>query len=181
MRRRPEAVCTVGLIVVNILVFFILSLFGQTEDAGFMLQHGAMFEPFVTESHEYYRIITSLFLHFGIQQFLLVYFISGIGGNLCSLFWNVSHGEQVISAGASGAIFGLMGALLYIVIVNRGRLGRLSGRGMAVMVVLSLYFGFTSSGVDNPAHVGGLISGIVAAVILYRRKRYDYYDYEPYV
>ena len=64
MRRRPEAVCTVGLIVVNILVFFILSLFGQTEDAGFMLQHGAMFEPFVTESHEYYRIITSLFLHF---------------------------------------------------------------------------------------------------------------------
>lgn len=204
MRRRPEAVCTVGLIVVNILVFFILSLFGQTEDAGFMLQHGAMFEPFVTKSHEYYRIITSLFLHFGIQhllnnmvllgalgyhleneiekiKFLLVYFISGIGGNLCSLFWNVSHGEQVISAGASGAIFGLMGALLYIVIVNRGRLGRLSGRGMAVMVVLSLYFGFTSSGVDNPAHVGGLISGIVAAVILYRRKRYDYYDYEPYV
>ena len=201
MRRRPEAVCTDGLIVVNILVF---SLFGQTEDAGFMLQHGAMFEPFVTESHEYYRIITSLFLHFGIQhllnnmvllgalgyhleneigkiKFLLVYFISGIGGNLCSLFWNVSHGEQVISAGASGAIFGLMGALLYIVIVNRGRLGRLSGRGMAVMVVLSLYFGFTSSGVDNPAHVGGLISGIVAAVILYRRKRYDYYDYEPYV
>ena len=73
-----------------------------------------------------------------------------------------------------------MGALLYIVIANRGRLGRLSGRGMAVMVVLSLYFGFTSSGVDNSAHVGGLISGIVAAVILYRRKKYDYHEYESY-
>lgn len=203
VRRQPEAVCTVGLIVVNVLVFFILSLFGKTEDAYFMLQHGAMYEPYVTESHEYYRLITSLFLHFGIQhllnnmvllgalgyqleneigkiKFLLVYFISGIGGNLCSLFWNVTHGEQVISAGASGAIFGLMGALLYIVIANRGRLGRLSGRGMAVMVVLSLYFGFTSSGVDNSAHVGGLISGIVAAVILYRRKKCDYHEYESY-
>ena len=51
---------------------------------------------------------------------------------------------------------------------------------MAVMVVLSLYFGFTSSGVDNSAHVGGLISGIVAAVILYRRKKYDYHEYESY-
>ena len=48
-----------------------------------------------------------------------------------------------------------MGALLYVVIANRGRLGQLSGRGMIFMVVLSLYFGLTSSGVDNMAHIGG--------------------------
>ena len=63
-----------------------------------------------------------------------------------------------------------MGALLYVVIANRGRLGRLSGRGMMFMVALSLYFGITSSGVDNLAHIGGLVCGFVLAFILYRRK-----------
>ena len=195
--------CTTGLIVINVLVFFLLSLRGDTESGYFMLQYGAMYEPLVTEGHEYYRLITSLFLHFGIQhllnnmvmlgalgyqleneigriKFLLIYFISGIGGNLCSLYWNVSHGEQIISAGASGAIFGLMGALLYIVAVNRGRLGRLSGRGMLIMVALSLYFGLTSSGVDNSAHIGGLIWGILITVLLYRRKRMDHSQYGFY-
>lgn len=195
--------CTTGLIVINVLVFFLLSLRGDTESGYFMLQYGAMYEPLVTEGHEYYRLITSLFLHFGIQhllnnmvmlgalgyqleneigriKFLLIYFISGIGGNLCSLYWNVSHGEQVISAGASGAIFGLMGALLYIVAVNRGRLGRLSGRGMLIMVALSLYFGLTSSGVDNSAHIGGLICGILITVLLYRRKRMNHSQYGFY-
>ena len=203
MRRQPQAVCTTGLIVINVLVFFLLSLRGDTESGYFMLQYGAMYEPLVTDGHEYYRFITSLFLHFGIQhllnnmvmlgalgyqleneigriKFLLIYFISGIGGNLCSLYWNVSHGEQVISAGASGAIFGLMGALLYIVAVNRGRLGRLSGRGMLIMVALSLYFGLTSSGVDNSAHIGGLICGILITVLLYRRKRMDHSQYGFY-
>lgn len=195
--------CTTGLIVINVLVFFLLSLRGDTESGYFMLQYGAMYEPLVTDGHEYYRLITSLFLHFGIQhllnnmvmlgalgyqlenevgrvKFLLIYFISGIGGNLCSLYWNVSHGEQVISAGASGAIFGLMGALLYIVAVNRGRLGRLSGRGMLIMVALSLYFGLTSSGVDNSAHIGGLICGILITALLYRRKRMDHSQYGFY-
>lgn len=203
MRRQPQAVCTTGLIVINVLVFFLLSLRGDTESGYFMLQYGAMYEPLVKEGHEYYRLITSLFLHFGIQhllnnmvmlgalgyqleneigriKFLLIYFISGIGGNLCSLYWNVSHGEQVISAGASGAIFGLMGALLYIVAVNRGRLGRLSGRGMLIMVALSLYFGLTSSGVDNSAHIGGLICGILITVLLYRRKRMNHSQYGFY-
>ena len=203
MRRQPQAVCTTGLMVINVLVFFLLSLRGDTESGYFMLQYGAMYEPLVTEGHEYYRLITSLFLHFGIQhllnnmvmlgalgyqlenevgrvKFLLIYFISGIGGNLCSLYWNVSHGEQVISAGASGAIFGLMGSLLYIVAVNRGRLGRLSGRGMLIMVALSLYFGLTSSGVDNSAHIGGLICGILITVLLYRRKKTDYRQYNFY-
>ena len=144
VRRQPEAVCTVGLIVVNVLVFFILSLFGQTEDAYFMLQHGAMYEPYVTESHEYYRLITSLFLHFGIQHLL---------NNMV-----------------------LLGALGYQLENEIGKIKFL----LVYFVVLSLYFGFTSSGVDNSAHVGGLISGIVAAVILYRRKKSDYHEYESY-
>ena len=54
MKKRPEAVCTTGLIVINVAVFLILSLFGQTEDAYFMLRHGAMYEPLVIEMHQYY-------------------------------------------------------------------------------------------------------------------------------
>lgn len=195
MRQKPEAICTVALIVINIAVFFILTMFGDTEDAVFMLQHGAMYEPNIIEGHEYYRIFTCLFLHFGIThllnnmvllgalgwnleleigkvRFVIIYFASGIIGNIVSLFYDLTLEQPAVSAGASGAIFGLMGALLYVVIANRGRLGRLSGRGMLVMVILSLYFGLTSTGVDNLAHIGGLVSGFMLAVLLYRRKQY---------
>lgn len=196
MRQKPEAVSTAALIVINIAVFFFLSLFGDTEDAAFMFQHGAMYEPTVTQGHEFYRIFTSMFLHFGIShlvnnmvllgalgwnleleigkiRLLIIYLISGIGGNLLSLYREIATETYAVSAGASGAIFGLMGALFYVVAANRGRLGRLSGRGMLVMVMLSLYFGLTSRGVDNWAHIGGLISGFVMAVILYRGKNAD--------
>lgn len=195
MRQKPEAICTIALIVINVAVFFILTMFGDTEDAVFMLQHGAMYEPNIIEGHEYYRIFTCLFLHFGIThllnnmvllgalgwnleleigkvRFVIIYFASGIIGNIVSLFYDLTLEQPAVSAGASGAIFGLMGALLYVVIANRGRLGRLSGRGMLVMVILSLYFGLTSTGVDNLAHIGGLVSGFLLAVLLYRRKQY---------
>ncbi len=204
MKQKPEALCTTVIIVINIAVFLILSLFGDTEDAVFMFQHGAMYEPMVTQQHEFYRIFTSMFLHFGIthllnnmvllgalgwnleleigkMRFLIIYLVSGIGGNLLSLYFGISAETYAVSAGASGAIFGLMGALLYVVIANRGRLGRLSGRGMLFMVILSLYFGFTSSGVDNWAHIGGLITGFVMAVILYRRKNSYGDSYGPYI
>lgn len=200
MRQKPEAICTVALIVINIAVFLFLSLFGDTEDAAFLLQHGAMYEPMVTQGHEFYRIFTSMFLHFGIShllnnmvllgalgwnleleigkiRILLIYLVSGIGGNLLSLYHGISAETYAVSAGASGAIFGLMGALLYVVIANRGMLGRLSGRGMLVMVMLSLYFGLTSSGVDNWAHIGGLISGFILGAVLYRRPK----PYSPYI
>ncbi len=140
MNKNQKAVCTTSLIIVNIAVFLLLTLFGRTEDAAFMLDHGAMYEPYIIEGHEYYRIFTSLFLHFGINhllnnmvilgaigwnlemevgriRFLIIYFISGIGGNLVSLYFNILQETNVVSAGASGAIFGLMGALLYIVII----------------------------------------------------------------
>lgn len=120
----------------------------------------------------------NLEVEIGKIRFIIIYFISGLGGNILSLIAGISAGEVVVSAGASGAVFGLMGALLYVVIANRGRLGRLSGRGMIFMVILSLYFGLTSSGVDNMAHIGGLICGFFLAVILYRPKKVYYNEYD---
>ena len=196
MKKRPEAVCTVALIVINVAVFLILSAMGDTEDAVFMMNHGGMYEPLIVQEHEYYRLFTSMFLHFGMShllnnmvllgalgwnleletgkiKFLIIYLVSGLGGNLLSLYYDQSLplGERAVSAGASGAIFGLMGALLYVVIANRGRLGRLSGRGMLFMIALSLYYGLTSTGIDNWAHIGGLVCGFILSVILYRPGR----------
>ena len=201
MKERPKEIMTITLIGINILVFIVLTMIGRTEDGYFMLQHGAMYEPMILENQEYYRFFTCMFLHFGIQhllnnmvmlgalgwqlepvigkvKYLLIYFISGLGGSGLSFAWNVMHEEQSVSAGASGAIFGLMGALLYVVIANRGRLGDLSGKGMMLMVLLGLYCGMISTGVDNLAHIGGLVCGFILALILYRKKKKPAYTAE---
>lgn len=194
MNQNEKAVCTTALIVINIAVFLLFTFMGDTEDTMFMLAHGAMYEPYIVEGQEYYRLFTSLFLHFGIShllnnmiilgalgwnlefetgrvRFMIIYFISGLGGNLLSLWMNMKASQMVVSAGASGAVFGLMGALLCVAVKNHGSIGRLTNKGILIMVALSLYFGVTSSGVDNAAHIGGLVCGFLAAMILYRRPR----------
>lgn len=180
---------TVILAIVNVVVFFILSFGGMTEDVSYMLEHGAMYVPYMLENGEYYRFLTSMFLHFGFShllnnmvtllvmgryveplvgkiRFLLIYFISGLGGNLLSYVAELVTEDYAVSAGASGAIFGLTGALLGLTLLHRGRVGRLTSRDMIIMVVLSLYMGFTSQGVDNLAHIGGLVSGFLAVLLL---------------
>ncbi len=188
-KQEQKAICTIILIAINIGVFMFFTLLGKSEDVLFMQQYGAMYEPYVTEGHEYYRLLTSTFLHFGIEhllnnmvmlgalgfnlepeigriRFLVVYFVSGIGGNICSLLINVSRGETVVSAGASGAVFGLTGALLCAVIRNKGHVGRLNKKGVLVLVGLSIYMGLSTPGVDNAAHIGGLACGFVLETFL---------------
>ncbi len=192
--QKQKAAATATLIVVNISIFFIFAILGKAEDVLFMREDGAMYEPYVMEGHEYYRLLTSIFLHFGIEhllsnmvmlgalgmnlepeigklRFLLVYFVSGIGGNICSLLLNISFGEVVISAGASGAVFGLTGALLCAVLRNKGRIGRLHKKGVLVLVILSIFLGLSEPGVDNAAHIGGLICGFVLEALLGSFKR----------
>lgn len=189
VERKQKAVITTALIGMNAVIFVVLMMLGKTEDTYFILEHGAMYEPYVIEGHEYYRLVTSLFLHFGIShlmnnmvmlgalgwnleleigkiRFFLIYFLGGMGGNICSLIYHVKEGTYVISAGASGAVFGLMGALVCAALQRRGYIGRLNKRGLIFMVILSLYFGLTSTGVDNAAHIGGLICGFLLQVIL---------------
>ena len=121
MRQKPEAVCTTAMIIINIAVFLILSVFGNTEDAVFMLRHGAMYEPMIVQDHEFYRIFTSMFMHFGIShllnnmvllgalgwnleleagkiRFVIIYLISGIGGNMLSLYHGLSTETYAVSA-----------------------------------------------------------------------------------
>lgn len=188
---------TVTLAAVNVIIYLWLSFGGATEDAGYMLEHGAMYVPYILEQGKYSCLLTSMFLHFGFRhlinnmfmllvigsnlepemgtaRFLITYMASGLAGNVLSGFLDYRTGEYTVSAGASGAIFGLIGALLYVVIRNQRNVRNISGRGMVVMVVLSLYFGFASTGVDNAAHVGGLAAGFFLAVLLYRKKDREY-------
>ena len=77
----------------------------------------------------------------------------------------------MVSAGASGAVFAVIGALIYIVIRNRGYIENFTARQLLILAALSLYHGVTSAGVDNAAHFGGLLCGFVLCVLLYHRRR----------
>ena len=180
---------TVILVIVNVIVFFVLSFGGMTESATYMMGHGAMYVPYVIENGEYFRFFTSMFLHFGFShlinnmvtliiigrnvepvvgkvRFLLIYFLSGLGGNLLSFIGECATGDYAVSAGASGAIFGLTGSLLALTMIYRGRVGQVTMRDMVIMILFSLYLGFTSQGVDNVAHVGGLICGFLVTFLV---------------
>lgn len=179
----------------NILVFLVLEWLGDTESAAFMYDHGAMYPDAVLYGGEWYRIFTCMFLHFGIRhlgnnmlilfflgdnleralghmKYVFLYLLSGMAGSILSLVYMTCSGDYAVSGGASGAIFGVIGALIYIVIRNRGRLEDLTAGRLIFMAALSLYYGFTAEGIDNFAHVGGLVSGLLLAVLLYRKKRF---------
>lgn len=188
-----RAPVTFVLVAINVVVFFALSLFGRTEDGAYMIQHGAVYLPLMESTGEFYQLFTSMFLHFGFQhlmnnmlmllvmgivlepelgsvKYLILYIVSGLGGNLLSAGFEIMTDDFSVSAGASGAIFGVVGGLIYLAILGRGRIGNLTERGLIFLVLMNIYYGVTSTGVDNMAHIGGLIVGFIMAVFLYRRK-----------
>lgn len=195
---------TVMFVAINVIVYLLLELMGDTENSDFMIQMGAVWPPYV-KNGEYWRLLTATFMHFGFEhilnnmlvlacagpileqglghiRYLFLYLFAGVGGSTLSYLQMLQNGENSVSAGASGAIFGIIGALLWIVIVHKGRYETLTGRGLLFMIVISLYYGMTSGDVDNWAHIGGLLMGFVLAVILYRkpRKAVDLSGENPY-
>ena len=179
-----------ALAAVNVLLFLYLEAIGSTEDGVFMVKHRAVF---VILGGEYYRLFTAMFLHFGVIhlannmlvllvlgekmekalghiKYLIFYLASGVAANGISLAVQVRIGQASVSAGASGAIFGVVGGLVYVIAIHHGQLDGLTNRQLGFMVLLTLYHGFTSAGVDNMAHIGGLISGFILGILLYRRK-----------
>ena len=104
----------------------------------------------------------------GRAKYVLLYLVSGFAGNLLSLAIELRTEEYAVSARASGAVFGIIGALFYIAIRNHGRVGSVSGKGILFMMAVTLYHGFTNGGINNSAHIGGALAGFVLAVILYR-------------
>lgn len=180
---------TMVLAVVNILLFFVMDFVGETGDGIYMMQHGASYVPMILENHEYYRLFTCMFLHFSIEhlfsnmltllflgdmlekmigkgRFILIYFLGGLAGNLLSMAKELLTHEFAVSAGASGALFAVMGALVFLVIRHRGKIPGISSERLVFMALLTLADGFFSSGVDYMAHLGGMLAGFVLAAVL---------------
>jgi len=181
---------TIGIIIINIIYFLFLETHGGSEDTMVMLRYGAAF-PENIKNGEYYRLVTSMFMHFGIEhivnnmlilvllggkledimghfKFFIIYMLSGILANIASDLAQTMTGDFAVSAGASGAIFGVVGALLASLVLGKGKIKNLNLYQIAVSLGLMLYAGFKTTGVDNIAHVGGAVSGVFIGLILYR-------------
>ena len=178
-----KPIVTYSLIFICILVFILMYVLGNgSTDNYTLLVFGANVDT-LTKNGDYYRLFTSMFLHIGILhllcnmyslyiigkevenvfgkvKYLIIYLLSGIAGSVLSLAFN----HNTICAGASGAIFGLLGALLYFGYYYRTYLGATLTRSIIPVIVLNLIIGFTSSGIDNAAHIGGLVGGILIAM-----------------
>lgn len=191
IHKYKKPIVTMALMMINIIVFVLLEIMGSSEDSSFMARYGALFVPYVLEGNQYYRFITSMFMHFGINHlfnnmimlfcigeilekqigrisFLSVYILSGIGANLISFFYYLKTDELVVSAGASGAIFGILGSLLVVVVMNKGKLESITTMRLIFMICLSLYLGYIDINTNNAAHIGGLFFGIVLGIVLSR-------------
>lgn len=192
--KRYFAKCNTFIVLINVLVFLFVERNNTSLMTNPVLDAGALYWPAIRYHNEYYRLFTYMFLHGGIQhlsnnmivlliigdnmeraagkwKYLLIYFSSGVIAGIASMSYNMVNNTNTVSIGASGAIFGVVGAMAYIVAVNRGRLEDISTRQIVLFVVFSLYGGLTSQGVDNAAHIGGLAAGILLAAILYRKHK----------
>lgn len=172
-------IVTYILIGINVLIFLVGMLFGLNN---VFINLFANYGPYITGG-EYYRLITSAFIHanilhiafnmyalyllgsqaesfFGKWKFLIIYLLSAISGSLLSILLN----QGAVSVGASGAVFGIMGALLYFGFNYRVYLGNTLVREIIPVILINLAFGFMVTGVDNFAHIGGLVGGLTTAM-----------------
>lgn len=180
------------LIAVNIVVFIIMEINGSTNDTAYMLRSGALNVSLVIDRGEYYRLFTSMFMHGGFShifnnmlvlfcigdnleravghvKYLIMYIAGGLLANIAALIYYDVMNMNVCCVGASGAIFSVVGALFYIVLVNKGRLEDLSAAKLGLFIVMSIYLGLQSATTSNSAHIGGLAAGFILAVLIYRK------------
>lgn len=165
----------------NLAVFLVEILLGGSKNTEVLIKLGAKYNPRLWMG-EYWRLLTPIFLHagwehflfnslallqlgmiverfFGKLKFLLIYLLSGIFGSLAGVFFR----PDTVSVGASGAIFGLLGALVYFSIRKPLTARKLFGRNLWLMLGVNLLLGFIIPGIDYFGHLGGLIGGLLCA------------------
>lgn len=181
---RKNVIITPMLIFICVIMFILMYIFGNgSENTGTLLLFGANLRVLV-QNGQVWRLLTSVFLHIGIAhlivnmyslyvigsqlegflgkvKYLLVFLISGITGSLLSV---VMH--ESISAGASGAIFGLLGSLLYFGYHYRLYLGTVLKTQIIPIILFNLLISFIFPGIDAYAHIGGLVGGYLATMAL---------------
>lgn len=191
-RRRDLPIAGGVLVAINVIIYMVCLFTG-----GELYSRGSLNVYGVLIKHEYGRVLWAMFLHSGATHlfsnmlilffmgamiekevghicYLLLYFLSGISGNLFSLLIKVINSDMSSSVGASGAVFGLDGVLLAMVLLSGRKMQDVTPVRVLAMIALSLYSGFSGSNIDNAAHVGGLITGFLGGCvvcILQRRRR----------
>lgn len=173
------------LVAINLIMFLLLELVGSgSTDLSTLIKFGAKYNTAILEG-DWWRFITPMFLHigflhlvmntlalyylgmsveriYGSWRFLIIYFAAGITGGIASFAFTTQ-----VSAGASGAIFGCFGALLYFGVAHPSLFIRSMGWNVFVVLAINLAFGFLVPMVDNSAHIGGLIGGFLASAIVH--------------
>jgi rhomboid protease GluP len=167
----------------QIFMFILLEMFGGSTNTETLIRFGAKFNPLIYEG-EWWRFIAPIVLHigflhllmnsialfyigpaveraYGSLRFLIIYLVAGVSGTIVSFAFS-----PFLSAGASGAIFGCFGALLYIGVQNRKVFFRTMGSNLLVVIGINLAIGFVIPNIDNAGHIGGLVGGFLAALIV---------------
>ena len=177
-----KIIVTYAIMILCTIIFFLTYLLGEgSYDAYTLYNFGAVYSPAI-KIGQVWRLLTGTFLHAGLihlftnmyslyligtqlenfvgkKKFILIYLISAISGSLMSSIFS-----ENISVGASGAIFGLLGSMLYFGYHYRLYLGSVLRAQIIPIILLNLFLGFTLSGIDNAAHIGGLIGGYLATM-----------------
>lgn len=187
-----HAVINIILVVLNVIIWCVMEIFGNTLDGAYIAEYGGLYPDFLVYEGEWYRLFTAMFLHFGAQhlannmiilaaaggkleeavgglRYLVIYLGGGLVGNLLSLYMMLRTGDHAVCAGASGAVFGMIGALVWVAIRNKGKISGLTTKGLLFMIALCLYYGITTAGVDNWAHIGGAVGGFFLCILCYRK------------
>ncbi|EGL81714.1 Rhomboid family protein [Caldalkalibacillus thermarum TA2.A1] len=174
---------TISFLVINVFIFMFLEWVGSSTDPQTLITYGAKWNPLIIEG-EYWRLVTPMFLHIGIWhlmfnslalyflggaverifgsfRFLWIYMFAGISGTLASFAFTPN-----LAAGASGAIFGCFGALLYFGLKRRNLFFRTIGMDIIFILIFNLAIGFIIPMIDNYGHIGGLIGGFLAAAMV---------------
>ncbi|WP_412988215.1 rhomboid family intramembrane serine protease [Pediococcus siamensis] len=178
---------TIGLIVINFVVFGLMTVDGGSENTQTLLRYGAVFKPLIVQNGEWWRLISGMFIHiglthivmnmvtlyfvglqveslFGHYKFLVLYFLAGIFGNLVSL---ALGNPLALSAGASGAIFGLFGVWLMLgESFHANPYIRIMARQLGLFVVLALLSSVLETGIDVYAHVAGILAGFLGGYLV---------------
>ncbi len=183
--KEKKIIVTNILILLNVVTFFCVYVVSGTNlSALHLLRYGAL-NSILVQGGELWRLFTAGFLHGGILhllfnmyslaiignqlenvvgkwKFLTIYFVSMLSASLMSCVIN----PNTVSVGASGAIFGLLGAIVYFGYQYRLYLGSIMNSQIIPLILLNLALGFVTSGIDNAAHIGGLIGGVLVAMAL---------------
>jgi membrane associated rhomboid family serine protease len=189
----PQALVTPALIGINIILFIVTAYLGGgilVPNAEVLIRLGSDYTP-LTSAGQWWRLFTSMFLHFGLlhlafnmwalwangvtterlygsTRYLALYLVAGVAGSLTSFLWH----PFVNGAGASGAIFGVLGALFaYFLRTDSGvpkSVLTAQRNTAAIFIVISILNAARVQGIDNAAHLGGLAAGFVMGLILYR-------------